>query len=50
MSLKVEVVTDARMRLISAAHIGTNQFHQYRSVSWQTSMPRSCSRTSALRR
>ncbi len=38
-----------RFRLISAANIGPNLFHQYRTVSWLTSMPRSCSRSSTFR-
>jgi hypothetical protein len=38
-----------RFRRISAANIGPNLFHQYRTVSWLMSMPRSCSRSSTLR-
>ena len=34
---------------ISEANIGPNRFHQKRTVSWQMSMPRSCSRSSTLR-
>ena len=33
---------------ISAANIGPTRFHQNRTVSWQKSMPRSCSRSSTL--
>ena len=33
-----------RRFLISAANIGPNRFHQYRTVSWQMSMPRSDSK------
>jgi hypothetical protein len=38
-----------RFFLISAANIGPNRFHQWRTVSWQISMPRSCSRSSTFR-
>ncbi len=38
-----------RFRLISEANIGPNLFHQYRTASWLTSMPRSCSRSSTFR-
>ncbi len=42
--------TRIRFRRISAANIWPNLFHQNRTVSWLISMPRSCSRSSALRR
>ncbi len=35
--------------LIAAANIGPNRFHQYRTVSWQISMPRSNKRSSTCR-
>ena len=35
--------------LMSAANSGPNRFHQYRTVSWQMSMPRSDSRSSTCR-
>jgi hypothetical protein len=38
-----------RLLRISAANIGPNLCHQNRTVSWQTSMPRSCSKSSTLR-
>ena len=34
---------------ISAANIGPNRFHQNRTVSWLTSIPRSARRSSTLR-
>jgi hypothetical protein len=34
---------------MSAANIGPKRFHQYRTVSWQTSIPRSNSKSSTLR-
>src|SRR5271165_88058 len=34
---------------ISAANIGPNRFHQYRTVSWLMSIPRSDRRSSTLR-
>jgi len=37
-----------RLRLISAANIGPNLFHQKRTVSWLISIPRSCSRSSTF--
>jgi type I restriction enzyme, R subunit len=40
---------DYFIRLISAAKIVPNRFHQNRTVSCATSMPRSCSRSSTLR-
>jgi hypothetical protein len=39
-----------RRRRISAAKIGPNRFHQKRTLSWLTSMPRSCSMSSTFRR
>jgi hypothetical protein len=38
-----------RWRRMSAANKGPNLFHQKRIVSWQTSIPRSKSRSSTLR-
>ncbi len=38
-----------RFCLISEANIGPNLFHQYRTVSWLTSIPRSCNRSSTSR-
>ena len=38
-----------RLLRISAANIGPNRFHQNRTVSWLTSMPRSASKSSTLR-
>jgi hypothetical protein len=38
-----------RLRRISAANIGPNLFHQNQTVSWLMSIPRSCSKSSALR-
>ena len=35
----------ARFLRISAANIGPNLCHQNRTVSWLTSIPRSCSRS-----
>ena len=35
---------------ISDANIGPNLCHQYLTASWLTSMPRSCSKSSTLRR
>ena len=40
---------DTRWRRISPASIGPNLFHQYRTVSWHMSIPRSNSRSSTLR-
>ncbi len=37
-----------RFLRISAANIGPKRFHQSRTVSWQMSMPRSCSRSSTF--
>lgn len=39
-----------RWRRISAAKSGPNLFHHKRTVSWQTSIPRSNRRSSTLRR
>ena len=39
-----------RWRRMSDANSGPNRFHQKRIVSWQTSMPRSNSRSSTFRR
>ena len=39
-----------RWRRISAPNIGLNLIHQNRTISWQMSMPRSCSKSSALRK
>ena len=36
-------------RRMSAANIGPKRFHQWRTVSWQMSMPRSNNRSSTLR-
>lgn len=38
-----------RCRRMSVANIGPKRFHQSRTVSWQTSIPRSKSRSSTLR-
>jgi hypothetical protein len=38
-----------RTSRISAANIGPKRFHQYRTVSWLISMPRSCRRSSTFR-
>src|SRR5580704_3691635 len=38
-----------RLLRISAANIGPNRFHQYRTVSWLMSIPRSARRSSTLR-
>ena len=51
-TLKVWVrarILSTRLRRISAANIGPNLFHQNRTVSWLTSIPRSCRRSSTLR-
>ena len=37
-----------RWRRMSAANIGPNLFHQYRTVSWRMSMSRSNSRSSTF--
>ena len=42
-------IASTRFPLISAANIGPNLVHQYRTVSWLISMPRSCSRSSTFR-
>ena len=43
-------ILEIRWRLISAANIGPNLFHQNLTVSWQMSMPRSQSKSSTFRR
>ena len=45
----VRRIACTRFLRISAANIGPNRFHQCLTVSWQMSMPRSCSRSSAFR-
>jgi hypothetical protein len=43
-------IASTRLPRISAAIIGPNRLHQWRTVSWLTSTPRSCSRSSTFRR
>jgi hypothetical protein len=46
---KHAVAIATRFFRISAANIGSNRFHQNRTVSWLMSIPRSASRSSTLR-